>query len=229
VGSSEFQLARPFVPGTEQAAGDRDAEQAAGDRDADLTPVARVESAPQFRSIDDFLDRSVEATAAIASVPSIDNFSSELDEESFELPPVEHFLDPLPAAGDFAPRGSNQFDETPSGGREDIAATELGAGSLAAEWANTDWQQYDWRSLAALGEGGESAASNAWATTDWDAVGPRSERTARDSRPTAAQAIAGALDQIAQRIRSGELVVGKGETDPATLAATLASILGIRH
>jgi hypothetical protein len=46
-------------------------------------------------------------------------------------------------------------------------------------------------------------------------------------RPTAAQAIASALDQIAQRIRSGELAAG-GATDPATLAATLAAILGKR-
>jgi hypothetical protein len=112
-----------------------------------------------------------------------------------------------------------------------LAATSTSArviqpNSLAAEWADTDWQQYDWRSLASLGEGAEAAASTEWASTDWDANKPR----AKDVHPTAAQAIASALDQIAQRIRDGELAPMPGmPTDPATIAATLAAILGIRQ
>jgi hypothetical protein len=45
------------------------------------------------------------------------------------------------------------------------------------------------------------------------------------------QAIAKALEQIAQRIKSGELAapVPGSATDPATIAATLAALLGIRH
>jgi hypothetical protein len=92
-------------------------------------------------------------------------------------------------------------------------------------WVETDWQHFDWRAAAALGDGVEAAASNEWATTDWEPAAP----ILRDNRPTAAQAIASALDQIAQRIRDGELAVpGSGSlTDPATIAASLAAILGV--
>jgi hypothetical protein len=53
---------------------------------------------------------------------------------------------------------------------------------------------------------------------------------ANASRPTAAQAIASALDEIARRIRDGELVVPPSAAvpDPTSIAATLASLLGIR-
>jgi hypothetical protein len=186
----------------------------------------RAESAATLQPIEDFLHRSVRSAPRATPESPIDEFPSDFDEESSELPPVEHFLDPLPRVEDFASEDSNPFDEAPAAGPEDFASEPL-SGGLAAEWANTDWQQYDWRSVAALGEGGESAASNDWATTDWDATAPRIERGAKDVRPTAAQAIASALDQIAQRIRNGELAAG-GATDPATLAATLAAILGNR-
>jgi hypothetical protein len=53
----------------------------------------------------------------------------------------------------------------------------------------------------------------------------------RDFRQTAAQAIANALDEIAHRIRNGELVVPPPNlnTDPAAIAATLAALLGVRR
>jgi hypothetical protein len=132
----------------------------------------------------------------------------------------------LPRVEEFEREGANPFDDTNAGGDVDIAARVIQPNSLAAEWADTDWQQYDWRSLASLGEGAEAAASTEWASTDWDANKPR----AKDVHPTAAQAIASALDQIAQRIRDGELAPMPGmPTDPATIAATLAAILGIRQ
>ncbi|HYN20312.1 MAG TPA: hypothetical protein VE078_05085, partial [Thermoanaerobaculia bacterium] len=96
-----------------------------------------------------------------------------------------------------------------------------------AGWLETDWQHYDWRAAAALGESANDEATSAWATTDWDGAGAG----ARDPRPTAAQAIATALDEIARRIRDGELAVpGRGAmADPATIAATLAAILGVKR
>ncbi len=199
-GSSEFRLARPFVPGAEHSG----IETIQGE----ATTAARVESAARLQPIQDFLDLSARSAPPVAPDSTGDDFSSDIDEGADQLPPLEHFLDPLPRVGDPAP---------PSG-------------SLASEWANADWQQYDWRSVAALGESGESAASNAWATTDWDGTGPRAARAAKDARPTAAQAIASALDQIAQRIRDGDLAVPipGSETDPATIAATLTALLGIR-
>lgn len=222
VSSSEFRLARPFVPGAEQ--------ESVEIARAEPTSAARVESAARLRPIEDFLDQSARRATPVSPESNVDDSSSEFDAGSAELPPIEHFLDPLPRVGDFAPEGSNAFGETRAASHEDIPASGSPLGTLASEWANTDWQQYDWRSLAALGEGGESAASNAWATTDWDATVARAARAAKEARPTAAQAIASALDQIAQRIRDGELAVpmaGAG-TDPATIAATLAALLGIR-
>lgn len=220
--SSEFRLSRPYVPGAER--------EGIETFHPETTSAAPVESAARLQPIEDFLDLSARTPPPAAPDSNGDDFSSELDEGSAQLPPLEHFLDPLPGVGDFAPERAHGFDATPATGHEDPAASGAPSDSLASEWANADWQQYDWRSVAALGESGESAASNAWSTTDWDATGPRAARAAKDARPTAAQAIASALDQIAQRIRDGDLAVPMpgAATDPATIAATLAALLGIR-
>ena len=209
VNASEFRLSRPFVPGEER--------EAAQTFRAELTSIAQGESAASLKPIEDFLDLSPEHVAPVARESNDDDFSSDFEEVSDELPPLEHFLDPLPPVDEFAP-GSPIALEGSAGGPP--------SGVLASEWAEMDWQQYNWRALAALGESGDSAASNDWAATDWDANRPR----AKDSRPTAADAIASALDQIAQRIRDGDLSVPMpgAETDPATIAATLAALLGIR-
>jgi hypothetical protein len=205
------------VPGTERQ------EVQPGQRE--VTGTARAESADSPQPIEDYFHAPARAAAPVARESNDTGFSSDYDEASSELPPVEHFLDPLPRVEEFEREGSNPFDDPNAHGHLDIAASAIEPNSLAAEWANTDWQQYDWRSIASLGEGGESAASNAWASTDWDANKPRP----KDDRPTAAQAIASALDQIAQRIRDGSLAPMPGvPTDPATMAATLAAILGIR-
>ncbi|HEX9085418.1 MAG TPA: hypothetical protein VF836_11825 [Gemmatimonadaceae bacterium] len=218
-GASEFRLARPFVPGAEHSVVEIP--------QGETTTAARVEPAARLQPIQDFLDLSVPASAPDSRG---EDFSSDLNEDPDELPPLEHFLDPLPRVGEFAPGSSHGFDATATAAHEDAGVSAPPSDSLASEWANADWAQYDWRSVAALGETGESAASSAWATTDWDGTGPRAARAAKDARPTAAQAIASALDQIAQRIRDGDLAVPMpgGGTDPATIAATLAALLGIR-
>ena len=107
------------------------------------------------------------------------------------------------------------------------ASEQPAVDTASTDWVETDWQQYDWRSVAALGATGEREASTAWSETDWDAAVPR----AREKKPTAAQAIASALDQIAQQIRDGHLALpGPGSvTDPRTIATTLAALLGMRQ
>ncbi len=199
--ASEFRLYRPFVPGGESVA------------QGPLLPISleRKEFEPSlpFRPIEDFLEISPAA---------------QLD----ELPPVEHFLDPLPIVEQFAPNAESapsdawpvkSGDTAPIGER----VTDVSEGG----WIETDWQHYDWNSVAALGESAEREASNDWAKTDWDEAAPR----ARDLRPTAAHAIATALDAIAQRIREGELAVtGPGTTpDPAKIAAAVAALLGVKR
>jgi hypothetical protein len=179
---SEFRLARPFVPRSSRD----EADAAPGQPVVEIVAAQRVDR-DQLPPIEVFLDDEV--------------FPGE--EESHELPPVEHFMDPLPAA----------------------AATGLPV--TEAGWGADDWQRYDWRGAATLGDGVESQASNEWATTNWDVRTPGARK-----KLSAAQAVANALDQIAQQIREGDLTIpssGGSLTDPGAIAASLAALLGVRR
>jgi hypothetical protein len=148
------------------------------------------------------------------------------DEESNELPPVEHFLDPLPAVGSFAPDADGALMEESTVAVDVASPGPTSRPETETGWLVDDWQQYDWRAAATLGDGPESQASNEWATTDWEAGRPLTS-----NKPSAAQAIANALDLIAQRIRDGDLSVPPpgALTDPAAIAATLAALLGVKR
>ncbi|GAC1486103.1 MAG: hypothetical protein NVS1B5_08310 [Gemmatimonadaceae bacterium] len=217
--TSEFRLYRPFVPGADRASIES--------LQFEMKSDARIQPGALLQPIDAFLDLSPGDSPRAGTESNGAELPSTFDEVPDELPPVEHFLDPLPAAEGFASLQSPAFEPPRSTGRLDTARSEAQGEALAPGWADTDWQQYDWRAAAGLRENGDTAASNAWATTNWDASLPR----AKDDRPTAAQAIASALDEIAQRIRAGELAVPMpgSTTDPATIAATLAALLGIRR
>lgn len=214
---------RPFVPRRTPTK----AQPAHGSVDFTLSRPfvsAGVTPAP-LPPIERFLDLTP-ANASGANEMADAALSQEYAPEEDELPPVEHFLDPLPSVEEYA---TNSLGDA----RERYAAeVEFGADAAAREnqstdWVETDWQQYDWRAAGALGDSGEHAASTAWAETDWDAAMPR----AKENKPTAAQAIATALDQIAQQIRDGELALPNPGTvtDPRTIASTLAALLGIRQ
>lgn len=216
--SSEFRLARPYVPGAER--------QHVEPLKREVTGDSQPQSAGSLESIEDYLHAPARTAVPAARESHGPDLESDFDEASAELPPVEHFLDPLPRVEDFEREGADPFDRAHALGDAETGARVIEPNSLAAEWADTDWQQYDWRSLASLGEGAEAAASTEWASTDWDANRPR----AKDERSTSAQAIASALDEIAKRIRDGEMAPLPGmPTDPAAIAATLAAILGIRR
>jgi hypothetical protein len=217
ISSAEFRVARPFVPGTEKAS---------------VEPVrttvsseSSLEVSSSLRSIQDYLEFASPGAAPAARETSADLASPRVEEHE-ELPPLEHFIDPLPAVSDFAPEGSGDYTGDAEIRYEQEAGAGQPAGGPASDWADTDWQRYDWRAAAALGESADPDASKAWATTDWEA-GSR----AKAARPSASHALASALDHIAQQIRDGELgVTGPGTiTDPATIAATLAALLGIRR
>ena len=189
--SSEFLLARPFIP--------------------------RAEPIP---SIGEFLDTRAEPRATVAAPLQMD------DEAGDELPPVEHFTDPLPPVVAFAPDAEGEapdFDDAAS----EYASAESETIHQETGWIQEDWQQFDWRSAASLGDEPGTEASNEWAKTDWEVSAP----IARDRKPTAADAIANALDEIAQRIRKGELAVPAPETlsNPAAIAASLAALLGVKR
>jgi hypothetical protein len=178
---SEFRLYRPFLPGGEGGT---------------VEPVAFVDSASVVQ----------EQSEPSGSLSPISDFLDAADEPD-ELPPVEHFLDPLPPVAQFAPDTEGQVSDS--------------------GWEETDWQHYDWRAAAALGESSGDEATTEWAATDWEGTGHRP----REPRQSAANAIATALDEIARRIRDGDLSAsGPGPmTDPATIAATLAALLGVRR
>ncbi|HEY3112212.1 MAG TPA: hypothetical protein VGJ62_00835 [Gemmatimonadaceae bacterium] len=226
-GQADFRLSRPFVPGAAVTSG-------MGAIASDATVVAGLATAPtdvhvEIPPIDEILKRpNASRDEAPVSIESV--YESELLEAVDELPPIEHFLDPLPEIAAFAPRDDEAF----LGARESAFgefASSTGKTSEGSEtdWIETDWQQYDWRSAAALGESGvaDVEASNAWAETDWEARPPGR----REQRQTAADAIATALDQIAQRIRNGDLAVPSpgAVTDPSAIAVTLAALLGVRR
>ena len=211
--AADFALSAPFVPGAARA----------DVGEFELPKMDATSAATTLPPIENFLDFSGAAAAGLSGDAEDDGYGDESNAEEEELPPVEHFTDPLPPVGDF------MADAAPS--RADWSRREASeqpaVNTASTDWVETDWQQYDWRSVAALGATGEREASTAWSETDWDAAVPR----AREKKPTAAQAIASALDQIAQQIRDGHVALpGPGAvTDPRTIATTLAALLGMRQ
>jgi hypothetical protein len=196
---SEFRLSRPFVPGALR-------EEVEAQRVS-----ASFEAAPTQ-------DRDRE------QLPRLEVFLD--DEETNDLPPVEHFLDPLPAVGSFAPEAEGALIDESAVAVDYTSAAAMDSPSTESGWLVDDWQHYDWRGAATLGDGAESQASSEWATTDWEVGAPPSSH-----KLSAAQALATALDQIAQRIREGDLTVPLpgALTDPGALAATLAALLGVKR
>jgi hypothetical protein len=196
--NSEFQLARPFIPG-----------------------------GATLPSIAEFLDPRDQGGTPVAFVESgkaRERFERE-DDASDELPPIEHFTDPLPPVMSFAPGDERALSGVD--GPAEYTPLETGSRQEDAGWIEDDWQHYDWRAAAALGDGPANEASNEWAATDWDVSPP----VTKDRKPNAAEAIASALDEIAQRIRHGELPVPAPDTlaNPAAIAASLAALLGVKR
>ena len=228
-GQSDFRLSRPFVPG---AAVPEVSGMAAFTSDASV--VARLATTAtdvqvEIPPIDEFLKRP-SASRGEASVSIESAYESESLEAVDELPPIEHFVDPLPEIAAFAPTDEEATVGTrESAFAEHASSTDTTAEGAETDWIETDWQQYDWRSAAALGESGvpDLEASNAWAETDWEAR----PQARHEQRQTAADAIATALDQIAERIRNGDLAVPSpgAVTDPSAIAATLAVLFGVRR
>lgn len=209
ISTSDFMVSKPFVPDADLA---RNALMASS-----VLPVSDPAEST-VPSIESFL-----ATERPSAVQPLDAFEHERDEELEDVPPLEHFLDPLPPISDFSSERSESSTDFP-----DTSVGRVASANPESDWAATDWQGYDWQSAGALGETerAQAEASNAWATTDWEVPVPeRSDRT-----KTPADAIATALDQIAERLRKGDLgLPGGAVSDPATIAETLAALLGVKR
>lgn len=168
-------------------------------------PEATVASAEPrtdtMPSIQGFLDE----------LPSIDDF---IDSSSSSLPSIDHFL-----AGNSVPESAS--DEPEEGHREEFDSEG---------WAIAGWQSFNWSGAAALGVRPQerSAVEDSWDSHDWSAA-PIGKRGHRDVPPTADEVVR-ALDGIARRIRSGELLIDQlsGTPPEVAMAAAIAALLRMR-
>jgi hypothetical protein len=154
-----------------------------------------------------------------------------IEEES--LPRIEEFVDELPSIEDFllpaqapAPTPASAAQASPA--RAPInAATETETD--VEGWADADWQSYDWSGLASLGAPAPEAAEAhaAWSSTNWEAAGTGSRDAFGREIYLREDEVAAALDEIARRIRSGELSLHqfRGSPPEAAIAAAFASLL----
>ena len=153
--------------------------------------------------------------ARIDELPSIDEFVD-------ELPPIEDFL------ADFVENDRETAEEYDLPRTPSEALPAVGAEG----WAEGAWQSYDWSSLSSLNRQnpGRTSAEESWGDSDWPG-GEDQAGSALDSSVTPdAEEIANALDGIARRIRSGELVIDNlhGTRPEAAMAAALAVLFRMR-
>lgn len=209
----EFKLGRPFVHGVrpeKRAVPPRPAVKAAPVAQPVRTappplPLVYDPPAPTPPSETEAVisPQRTESLAPIEQFLHTDSFVQDeiagIAEYSYELPPVEHFMDAVPD------------DET----------------SDTAEWGEADWRQFDWRSAAALGDAGDPEATNAWRETDWEKA-PTPARDARDTAAKAiADALDGIARRI--REGNLEVPSPGSVASPADIAATLAKLLGVER
>ena len=149
-----------------------------------------------------------------------------------ELPPIENFLDELPSIDEFLEAADYPMIEEFAPTEEQI---EEYSAPVAVEkeegWAAGSWQSYDWSSASALNRSTSSTmdSSDAWSNSAWpDPVSVGSPDPGL--RSPDADEIASALDGIAHRIRTGELVIDQsyGTRPEAAMAAALAVLLRMR-
>lgn len=162
------------------------------------------------------------------------------------LPSIQDFLDDLPPIEDFVDSTSGELrpieDFVADDKIESVAEPANSAGTDWFEqggydadgWAVSGWQSFDWSGAAALGVRDDSPddfAANGWDTLDWSAAPPlQPPRNQSGNVPPSADEVARALDGIARRIRSGELVIDQlsGAPPEAAMAAALAAFLRMR-
>jgi hypothetical protein len=216
IAASEFRLYTPFVPGAVRETVEVNVPLVS-------TGAAEAQSdANALRPIEDYLATSPPSPPAFQRDAEDIPDAGEFEEDADELPPVEHFIDSSPDVDEFESAYKGGSTGNGTAGENPPAAPAADTG----EWGETEWQHYDWRAAAALGETANEEASSEWAATNWEGGVPR----AREIRKSAAHKIATALDEIAQRIRAGEVVApGNGALDPTNIAATLAALLGAKR
>lgn len=159
-----------------------------------------------------------------------------------ELPPISRFIDEMPSISDFLddlqPIEDFLYDEVPEVAVVIIERDldeDLSRQSVDGGWVMDDWKSYDWSRLASLGrQSAEAAAAdNDWNATEWAPEAPNQvsgyELYDANHEPSPDE-VANALDEIARRIRAGELTIEQfhGSPPEAAMAAALAALLRMR-
>jgi hypothetical protein len=178
-----------------------------------------------------------ELETRVATAPAAEPAIQAMGEVSEELPSIEQFVDELPPIDQFLA----EKHEPPSRSRSapvSFPAPRPYAAPLPPEtdaegWAASDWQSYDWKGLAALGAPAPEAveAHAAWSATKWDSAASGLRDLASRSSGLSGGEVAAALDELAQRIRSGELSLAQFQGTPpeAAIAAAFATLLRSRR
>lgn len=178
-----------------------------------------------------------EATMVINDSPPQDELPS-IDEFTDKLPMIEEFL----AEESVAPIPAYDWTETslyrpptppqPAPARPSPTRTVPVPEIDTDGWASADWQSYDWNQVSSLGAPAPEAmeAHAAWTSTDWESTTKRLSDLASRPGGLPAEEVARALDEIARRIRSGELSLERfhGTPPEAAIAAVFASMLRTR-
>jgi hypothetical protein len=129
-------------------------------------------------------------------------------------PPIEEFLDELPPIEDFlAPE------------HEEVAAPEPASED---EWIEAGWNSFDLGSFSELAR--RTPATSRRAISEPERAASQENISAFSAPGPSAEEVAAALDGIATRIRSGELVIDSLNTTPpeAAMAAAIAALLRMR-
>ena len=156
-----------------------------------------------------------------ASVPVVPEAAADPPADD-DLPPIEQFLDELPSIDDYLDEAAV---ETTAVAHEEKADSTV-ADHDSQGWATAGWQSYDWSGLAALA----APSSGRGRGTRWPNMEPDNQYAAGTGRGTDAEEVARVLDDLAYRIRSGELPIDQFTNQPpeAAMAAALAAVLRSR-
>lgn len=156
------------------------------------------------------------------------------EEDTAALPPIEDFIDDLPSIQDFLMVTVTPTEPQMAADSHPVNAPQPEAEAAALEtdaegWASADWQSYDWSGLAALAAPPPEAAEahHAWASTNWDASAGRHTPAGGVTGRELGDEVADALDEMARRIRSGELSLEqfRGVPPEAAVAAAFAALV----
>ena len=157
--------------------------------------------------------------------------------ESPGMPSIGSFLDELPSIADFLASDAALLDAVRDAGEDLPAIDKFAPDEFDADgWAIADWQAFDWDGIRSLARRNQNSTAQAsWTATEWapedeGAYGVTEDDFEFGPEESSPDEVAAALNDIADRIRSGELAIDMfhGKPPEAAIAAALAALLRMR-